>query len=198
MIRIAIELEIGARPRSIEIATEGDSIAIVGPSGAGKSTLLRAIAGLHPARGTIAIGGTTLQDGSTHLAPGARGIGWVPQDALLYPHLAVEQNVALAARDRGLVARAIELTGIGHLRGRAPATLSGGERQRVAIARALAVRPRILLLDEPLAALDRAAREELSAAIRDYALEHGCTRIVVAHDESDVTALATARASIDG
>lgn len=190
---VALELPIGAAsPVEIAIASDARVIAIVGPSGIGKSTLLRAIAGLHPslsppgARGRVAIAGVALD----RLAPEARGIGWAPQESLLFPHLSVRDNVAFPRADREALERAVALTGIAPLLDRAPATLSGGERQRVALARALARAPRVLLLDEPFAALDRSARTVLAGALREHVDAHDVSTVLVAHDESDVRALA--------
>jgi molybdate transport system ATP-binding protein len=139
--------------------------AVMGPSGAGKTSLLEAIAGLRrAARGRLAVGGRLLLDSgrSLSLAPEHRQVGYVPQDAALFPHLSVAENVRFGARaDRAAVEAAIDTLELGALLRRAPASLSGGERQRVALARALATRPRLLLLDEPLAALDRRLRERI-------------------------------------
>ena len=139
--------------------------AVMGPSGAGKTSLLEAIAGLRRGvRGRLELAGETLldDDRGVALAPERRRIGYVPQDAALFPHLSVERNVCFgAAGDRAAVAAAIEALELPPLLGRDPRTLSGGERQRVALARALATRPRLLLLDEPLAALDVALRERV-------------------------------------
>lgn len=193
MIRIEIDLPLGARTLPVALESAARAIAIVGPSGIGKSTLLRAIAGIAPARGTIAIDGVAIEGLAVH----ERRVGWVPQDALLWPHLDVRENIGLAARDRTSIDRAISIAGIERsLLGRAPATLSGGEKQRVAIARALATRPRILLLDEALSALDRDARAELARTIVQACDEDGAIRIVVAHDEADVAALAEERHSL--
>jgi molybdate transport system ATP-binding protein len=137
----------------------------MGPSGAGKTSLLEAIAGLRTgARGRIAIGGEPLLESGrgVSLAPERRRVGYVPQDAALFPHLSVGDNVRFGARaDRAAVEAAIDTLELGPLLSRQPAALSGGERQRVALARALATRPRLLLLDEPLAALDVRLRERV-------------------------------------
>lgn len=185
---ISLSLSIGARTVRVELETDARTFAIVGASGIGKTTLLRALLGVVPARGSIVIGGERL-DGKA--VPGRR-LGWVPQDARLFPHLSVRENVTFGARDADVDVLAAS-TGIAPLLGRAPETLSGGERQRVAIARALASSPRALLLDEPLAALDRDARTKLAEVIVRWCEEHDAVRIVVAHDESDLSALVTER-----
>lgn len=139
--------------------------AVMGPSGAGKTSLLEAIAGLRPgATGRVAVHGATLLDSArgVSLPPEGRRVGYVPQDAGLFPHLSVVENVRFGAgADRAAVAAAIDTLELGPLLERRPRTLSGGERQRVALARALAIRPRLLLLDEPLAALDVRLRDRV-------------------------------------
>jgi molybdate transport system ATP-binding protein len=139
--------------------------AVMGPSGSGKTSLLEAVAGLRGrARGRIAVEGRTLLDTAkgVRLAPEVRHVGYVPQDAGLFPHLTVGRNVAFGARrDPPSAVTAVETLEIGGLLDRYPASLSGGEKQRVALARALATRPRLLLLDEPLAALDIGLRERI-------------------------------------
>ncbi|MGE5126958.1 MAG: molybdenum ABC transporter ATP-binding protein [Betaproteobacteria bacterium] len=139
--------------------------AVMGPSGAGKTSLLETIAGLrHGVRGRAALAGEPLLDTARGLAvaPERRRIGYVPQDAALFPHLSVRDNVRFGARaDRAAVDSAVDTLELGPLLGRPPRLLSGGERQRVALARALATRPRLLLLDEPLAALDEPLRERV-------------------------------------
>lgn len=195
-MRVGIDLALPIGTRSLRVALESDAraLAVVGPSGIGKSTLLRAIAGVLPcARGRVVIDGVALQDDARRieLSPEVRRVGWVPQESLLLPHLSVHANVAFSRPSARALAEAIELTGIGELLTRAPSTLSGGERQRVAIARAIARAPRVLLLDEPLAALDRDARATLAAQLAAWSATHDVTTLLVAHDEADVAALAS-------
>jgi molybdate transport system ATP-binding protein len=138
--------------------------ALMGPSGSGKTSLLEAVAGLRrSARGWIALEGTRWldSDAGIRLPPNERRVGYVPQDDGLFPHLSVLGNVRFGLRDEAAAESAIETLEIRDLLGRYPASLSGGERQRVALARALATRPRLLLLDEPLASLDAALRQRI-------------------------------------
>ena len=182
-------------------AAPGTVTAIVGPNGAGKSTALRAIAGLtRPGQGRIVLNGRVLDDAASghHVGPADRGIGVVFQDYVLFPHLSTVENVAFGLQARGVprrtaLARAaafLDLSGLGSLAPRAPAALSGGEAQRVALARALILEPSLLLLDEPLSALDAGARldvrSELAIRLRDY----GGATVLVTHDFIDAIALA--------
>src|SRR5581483_10097574 len=157
-----------------------ETVALVGPSGAGKTTVLRAIAGLVPAR--VRLGG----EDWTSLPPEERSVGLVFQDYALFPHLSVERNVAFAGDPGDL----LERLGIAHLRRARPGELSGGERQRVALARALARRPRVLLLDEPTAALDPHTRGAVRAQLRALLRELGLPTLLVTHDFEDAAALA--------
>jgi molybdate transport system ATP-binding protein len=164
---------------------------IFGPSGAGKSTILRILAGLAtPGSGRITLAGRSLLDSERGLtlAPGRRSIGFVTQQAALFPHLTAEENVAFGIRRlapasrRERVLEMLRLFGAESLAARKPAQLSGGERQRVALARALAPHPQLLLLDEPLAAIDDASAQEILTRL--VALE---TRVVyVSHDLSEI------------
>ena len=173
----------------------GEVLAVLGPSGCGKSTLLRAVAGLEPlAEGRVLADGADVTSTPTH----RRGFALMFQDGQLFPHLSVARNVAYALRlqrvPRDLrsarVSELLELVGLAGHAERLPATLSGGERQRVALARALAVEPRLLLLDEPLSALDATLRERLAADLRGILTRAGTTALLVTHDHEEAFALA--------
>lgn len=186
---------------------DGALAVLVGPSGCGKSTLLRVIAGLlRPSRGRVMLGETVLSDDDTFLPPEQRGVGWVPQDASLFPHLTVAQNVAFgrAGRRGGRSQRAasdpsardlrglLDLVGLSALADRYPDQLSGGQAQRVALARSLAAEPRVLLLDEPFAALDPQLRAELRDDLRDMLQQLGVTGVLVTHDQAEALLVADA------
>ena len=193
------EVPLGARAVSVAVRTDAAAIAIVGPSGAGKSSLLAALAGVLPFRGAVAHRAERWNEGERSLVPPeARRIGWAPQDARLFPHLDVRANVRFAGPTEALAREVIERMGIGALLSRDPARLSGGERQRVSLARALARAPDLLLLDEPLAALDRKTRISIAREVRAMASERDTTLVVVSHDEADLTALADERFTITG
>ena len=173
----------------------GEVLAVLGPSGCGKSTLLRAVAGLEPlAGGRVLADGADVTSTPTH----RRGFALMFQDGQLFAHLSVARNVAYALRlqrvPRDLrsarVSELLELVGLAGHAERLPATLSGGERQRVALARALAVEPRLLLLDEPLSALDATLRERLAADLRGILTRAGTTALLVTHDHEEAFALA--------
>lgn len=170
-------------------------VALLGPSGCGKSTLLRAVAGLEPvAGGRITWDGVDLDRVPVH----RRGFGLMFQDGALFPHRDVAGNIAYGlqrsgqdrAAIRARVTELLELVGLGRTEHRAVGTLSGGQQQRVALARALAPRPRLLLLDEPLAALDRALRERLLADLREVLRQTDTTALYVTHDQTEAFALA--------
>lgn len=166
---------------------DGSVLAVLGPSGCGKSTLLRAVAGLEPlTAGSIAFDGQGVDRLPTH----KRGFALMFQDGQLFGHMSVARNVgyALRLRRRPSDARVAELLALVGLEGyadRLPATLSGGERQRVALARALAVEPRLLLLDEPLSALDAGLRERLAVDLREILHAAGTTALMVTHDHEE-------------
>jgi molybdate transport system ATP-binding protein len=175
-------------------------IALFGRSGSGKTTLVNVIAGLlAPDRGRIALDGTLLEDTGSgrSLAAEHRRIGYVFQDPRLFPHLDVAGNLRYGqrrAQPRGTAAELAEaaaLLGLGHLLRRRPHELSGGERQRVALGRALLARPRLLLLDEPLASLDAARREELLPWFERLRDRHSLPIVYVSHDFEDVVRLAS-------
>jgi molybdate transport system ATP-binding protein len=178
----------------------GEVVALLGPNGAGKTTVLAALAGLlRPDEGQIVLDDAVLVDTErgVHLPPQRRQVGMVVQDYLLFPHMSALENVAFGLRARGTPREAarVEATawldrmGVGALSGRRPRELSGGQAQRIALARALVVRPRLLLLDEPLAALDAGTRPVVRADLRRH-LEafDGCT-VVVTHDPLEALVL---------
>ena len=176
---------------SLEVA-DGEVLAVLGPSGCGKSTLLRAVAGLEPCRGRVAWDGRDLARTPTH----KRGFALMFQDGQLFDHLSVGANVDYSLRLRraprraGRVAELLALVGLEGYADRAPATLSGGERQRVALARCLAADPRLLLLDEPLSALDTALRERLAVDLARILRETGTTAMLVTHDHEEAFTVA--------
>ncbi|MEO8857007.1 MAG: ABC transporter ATP-binding protein [Burkholderiaceae bacterium] len=174
----------------------GEIVALIGPSGSGKTTALRAVAGfVQPTAGRIIIGDRDV----THVAPCDRNIGMVVQNYALFPHMRVEENVAFGLRARGVAAKLIServseclrLVGMASFTKRYPRELSGGQQQRVAIARALAIRPQVLLLDEPLSALDaqirRSMLDELAKLHRDLP---SLTVLYVTHDQTEALTLA--------
>lgn len=171
--------------------------ALVGPSGCGKTTVLRALAGLERARGRVALGSDSWQDDSRGLFLPAhrRPVGYVIQEAALFPHLSVQGNLDYGRKrspDAGRIAldQVVSLLGIGHLAARQPTTLSGGERQRVAIARALATGPRLLLMDEPLAALDAARKAEVLPFLERLHQELALPVVYVTHSMDEAARLA--------
>lgn len=179
---------------SLQVAT-GRILAVLGPSGCGKSTLLRVIAGLQqPDRGAVLFDGQDITSVPTH----RRGFALMFQDGQLFGHLSVAANVAYPLRRQGVsrrdaAARAgelLELVGLAGFADRSPRTLSGGQQQRVALARALAAQPRLLLLDEPLSALDRDLRERLAVDLRQILTATGTTALLVTHDHSEAFTLA--------
>nr|WSX53248.1 ABC transporter permease [Streptomyces sp. NBC_00974] len=176
-------------------AEPGTTIAVVGENGAGKTTLLRALLGLTPrAHARLRLGDTDV----TALPPHERQVAWVPQDGALFPHLSALSNTAYGLRARRVPrtrARAeaqawLDRLGVGHLAHRKPAELSGGQAQRVALARALAARPRLLLLDEPLAALDQTTRAHVRHTLRTHLAAFGGVCLIVTHDPVEALSLA--------
>ncbi|MCY0937765.1 ABC transporter permease [Streptomyces sp. H34-S4] len=176
-------------------AEPGTTIAVVGENGAGKTTLLRALLGLTPrAHAELRLGDTDV----TGLPPHRRQVAWVPQDGALFPHLSALANTAYGLRARRVpraTARAeaqawLDRLGVGHLAHRKPAQLSGGQAQRVALARALAARPRLLLLDEPLAALDQTTRAHVRHTLRTHLAGFGGVCLIVTHDPVEAVSLA--------
>ncbi|MAC79675.1 MAG: putative 2-aminoethylphosphonate ABC transporter ATP-binding protein [Rhodobacteraceae bacterium] len=183
---------------------KGEFIALLGPSGSGKTTLLNIIAGLaHADRGSLTLDGEDI----TTLAPGARHFGMVFQNYALFRHMTVAQNVGFglkvmkAAPSRGEIASRVkellEMIELPDLGDRYPAQLSGGQRQRVAMARALAIRPRLLLMDEPFSALDAQVRVSLRGSVRELQRKAGVGAVMVTHDQAEARALADRIAIMD-
>jgi len=175
----------------LELEIAGETVALVGPSGAGKSTVLRAVAGLiRPEAGTISLNGDLWFDADRRVnrAPEDRSVGYVFQDYALFPHLTVERNVAFGGK-RG-VRELLKRFRIEHLAGARPGQLSGGERQRVGLARALARDPAVLLLDEPLSALDAQTRETVRIELQELLHDLELPTLLVTHDFEDAVALA--------
>ena len=171
--------------------------ALFGHSGSGKTTLLRAIAGLeHAPSGTLSVNGETWQDGAVFRPTHQRSLGYVFQEASLFPHLSVQANLqygqkrVAASSRRVSLDQAVDMLDIGHLLDRKPARLSGGERQRVGIARALATSPRLLLMDEPLAALDHALKQEILPYLERLHDELDIPVLYVSHAPDEVARLA--------
>ena len=199
MIDVDIEQRLGAFHLAVRFCADAPIVGLFGRSGAGKSSVINAIAGIaRPARGFIRVNDTCLFDAARgiDLRPEARRIGYVFQDALLFPHLDVESNLLYGHRLRPPADRFIEQTkvidllGLGSLLRRKPHALSGGERQRVAIGRALLAQPRMLLMDEPLAALDVPRRIEILDYIERLRDELQIPMVYVSHSIPEITRLA--------
>jgi molybdate transport system ATP-binding protein len=190
-LRLHVVLDVG--PREV--------VAVLGPNGAGKTTLLRALAGLEPlSGGRVELSGDVLEEPATgiRLPPERRPIGLVFQDYVLFPNLTAIENVAFGLRCRGVrrsearseAARWLERLGASDLAGRKPSRLSGGQAQRVALARALAIRPRMLLLDEPMSSLDVTARAEIRRRLREHLATFEGIKLLVTHDPAEALGLA--------
>ena len=202
MILLAVDVEkgLGAFKLAARFEAPGSITALFGPSGSGKTTLVNIIAGLiKPDRGAIALDDTVLFDAAAgiNLPPHRRHIGYVFQEGRLFPHLNVRQNIDYGRRMSGQprledeFSRVVALLDIGHLLDRRPRLLSGGERQRVAIGRALLMRPRLLLLDEPLASLDAAHKREILPYLIRLRDEASVPMVYVSHTAAEVRRIAT-------
>ena len=191
---LTVDIAVPLRTFALELTLEVEgTVALVGPSGAGKTTALRAIAGLtRPSRGRVALGDEVWLDtrSGLDLPPEQRRVGYVFQDYALFPHLRVDQNVAFGAARRDVVHDLLERLRIAHLAASRPGELSGGERQRVALARALAREPEVLLLDEPLSALDAHTRLGVRAELHELLAGLDLPTVVVTHDFEDAATLA--------
>jgi molybdate transport system ATP-binding protein len=200
MLRVDVSKKLGEFTLEAAFTSEGRVTGLFGASGAGKSSLISMIAGLlTPDRGVIALDGETLDDTASriHVPAYRRRIGYVFQDARLFPHLDVRQNLDYGRRMNRLAedpaqrGRVIDLLDIGALLDRRPGKLSGGERQRVAFGRALLSKPRLLLLDEPLGALDEDRKREILPYLVRLRDEAGIPMVYVSHDAAELRQLAT-------
>jgi molybdate transport system ATP-binding protein len=202
LLSARLALTLGTLGLDLDLAVgPGQVLALLGPNGAGKTTVLRTLAGLEGVeRGRITLDGEVLDDplSGTFVPPEERPVGVVFQDHLLFPHLRVLDNVAFGPRSRGArrseararAGRWLERIGVADLAQSRPAALSGGQAQRVALARALATEPRLLLLDEPLAALDATTRSTVRRDLRRHLDDFGGATVLVTHDPLDALALA--------
>ena len=204
MLDLAIHHRQGDFTLEAELTVGEGLTALFGPSGSGKTTLINIIAGLvRPTQGRIRFNGTTWSDGTTFLPPHRRRIGYVFQEGRLFPHLTVLQNLRYAERllpraeRREDLDRIASLLGIADLLARRPARLSGGEKQRVALGRALMASPKLLLMDEPLSALDGALKAQILPYIERIRDDFGVPILYVSHSVEEVARLATAVITFD-
>jgi molybdate transport system ATP-binding protein len=202
MLQVDVAFRLGSLELEVQLeAAPGEIVAVLGPNAAGKTTLLRALAGLVPiSQGKVTLDDVVFDDVTRgiHLPPERRPIGVVFQDYLLFPHLTALENVAFGLRARGVAARDararaaawLDRLGVGDEALARPRALSGGQAQRVALARALAIDPRLLLLDEPLAALDASTRGAVRRDLKRHLASFAGIRIVITHDPLEAIALA--------
>ena len=207
MLAVDVEKRLGDFTLAAKFETAGGATALFGPSGSGKTTLVNMIAGLvAPDRGRIALDDTVLFDSAARVNVPAhrRRIGYVFQEGRLFPHLSIGQNLDYGRWMGGLPADAAErarivaMLDIGHLLDRRPGKLSGGERQRVAVGRALLMKPRLLLFDEPLAALDAARKAEIFPYLERLRDEAGVPMVYVSHNPTEVRRIASTVVRLDG
>src|SRR6204780_1392833 len=195
VLAVDVEKQLGALKLRVRFKAAGGATALFGPSGAGKTSVVNMVAGLlEPDRGSIALDDTVLfdADAGINVPPHRRRIGYVFQEGRLFPHLSVRQNLDYGRRmsgqprDEGEFERIAALLDIGHLLDRRPGKLSGGERQRVAVGRALLMRPRLLLLDEPLASLDTGHKREILPYLVRLRDDAGIPLVYVTHMPAEV------------
>jgi iron(III) transport system ATP-binding protein len=201
--RLSKTFETGGRPAVNDVSLtvrDGGFLALLGPSGCGKTTVLRMIAGFEqPTDGSILLGDRVLADAGEMVAPEHRNMAMVFQSYALWPHMSVADNVGYPLKVRGVtgerrrqkIGQALAAVRLEPYADRRPADLSGGQRQRVALARCLVTEPDVVLLDEPLANLDRHLRQEMEETFREFHSRSGATMIYVTHDQAEAMALAT-------
>ncbi len=206
VLAVDVEKQLGALTLRVKFEAAGGATALFGPSGAGKTSVVNMIAGLlTPDRGAISLDATVLFDAKRRInvPPHRRRIGYVFQEGRLFPHLSVRQNLDYGRRmsgtprDLGEFERIAALLDIGHLLERRPGKLSGGERQRVAVGRALLMRPRLLLLDEPLASLDAGHKREILPYLVRLRDDAGVPIVYVSHAPAEVRRIATTVVRLD-
>src|SRR5579864_425361 len=206
VLAVDVEKQLGALKLAVRFEAAGGATALFGPSGSGKTSVVNMIAGLlAPDRGSLAVDGTALFDAARgiDLPPHRRRIGYVFQEGRLFPHLNVRQNLDYGRRmsgrprDAEAFARIVALLDIGHLLDRRPRMLSGGERQRVAVGRALLMRPRLLLLDEPLASLGGAHKREILPYLVRLRDDAGVPMVYVSHTAAELRRIATTVIRLD-
>ncbi len=191
MIAVKLDKDLGEFTLDVEFRlAKGSFLAVAGPSGSGKTTLLRILAGLEEARGSIEVEGEIWLDDRTYLPPQKRSIGFVFQEYALFPSMRVIDNLLYVQNDPTLARRLLALTHIDDLADRPVTRLSGGQKQRVALARAMMRRPKLLLMDEPLSALDPDMRMKLQDEILTLHREFGTTTVMVSHDPAEIYRLA--------
>jgi molybdate transport system ATP-binding protein len=207
VLTVEVEKTLGEFSIKARFASEGGATALYGASGAGKTSLVNMIAGLlRPDRGRIVLDGEVLFDDAARTEAPAwrRRIGYVFQEGRLFPHLSVKRNLDYGrwmgghAADPAAFGHVVDLLDIGHLLDRRPGKLSGGERQRVAVGRTLLMRPRLLLLDEPLASLDAKRKAEILPYLQRLRDEAKVPMIYVSHDAAEVKRIATRVVRLDG
>jgi molybdate transport system ATP-binding protein len=207
VLAVDVEKKLGALKLNVKFKAANGATALFGPSGAGKTSVINMIAGLvAPDRGVISLDDTVLFDSvkGIDVPPHRRRIGYVFQEGRLFPHLSVRQNLdygrrmSSVSRDADEFERIANLLDIGHLLDRRPGRLSGGERQRVAVGRALLMRPKLLLLDEPLASLDAGHKREILPYLVRLRDDAGIPIVYVSHSPAEVRRIATTVVRLDG
>lgn len=191
MIEIDISKELSGATGKMELRVnlkikEGDFVALSGESGSGKTTLLRIISGLEKAKGSIKVNNKIWQDKKFFLPVQKRGIGYLFQNYALFPNMTVLENLLFVKKDIKFAKELLDITGLTELKDRYPSTLSGGQQQRVSLCRAFMNKPKLLLLDEPLSALDPKIREKLQNDILRLHKKFKTTTIMVSHDISEI------------
>lgn len=197
MLEVHIQKQLAHFLLDVSLKVKNEILVLIGPSGSGKTTILNAIAGLeHPDRGVITLNEEPyFQDHCHPIAPQKRNVGYLFQDYALFPHMTVQKNIAYGLKNNNdttafhRIGQLVQVLGIGHLLSKYPHQISGGEKQRVALARALATEPSILLLDEPLSALDRDTRRECQNELLRLHEIWKIPFIIVTHDMEEAEKL---------